>query len=205
MKFSFIFILLLFNSTLIKGQKLTLLGLRIGYVKNQILGDNYKGLAGEGFHGGLFSQLRVSKKSNFEMELLYSIKGCSSSGGTITRNLVSKYKATYYDLLYYFEVPVLYQYHHKFLCLEAGPGFGYLLREFTYEQKPSSINYFAVPARKIDLSMNIGLGYQSDKRFGCGIRFNSSFVPIRKVPTAQYNFNILFILFYRIIAQSNDK
>ena len=192
------FLFLLFNHSFLHAQKLSILGIKLGYVKSQLLGDGYNGFSGEGFHGGLFSQLRLFKRSNLQMELLYSIKGCSSSGGTKAKNLATIYKSNYFDLLNYIEIPILFQYRYKFLFFEAGPGVGYLLREFAYEQQPATINYFDVPAKKTDLSINVGIGYQSIRRFGGGIRYTNSIIPIRRQPTAQYNFNILFILFYRI-------
>ena len=181
------------------SQKLATLGLKFGYVKCHLIGDGYKGIAGEGAHAGLFSQLRLFKRSNLQLELVYSLKGCSSASGIRHRKLLS-YGNTYFELLHYFETPLLLQYHYKSLFFETGPSIGILIKEFAYEGPSKLINYFQMPANPFDLSLNIGIGYQSDKRLGCGMRYNHSFVPIRKQPTFQYNSSLLFILFYRIIA-----
>jgi len=63
--------------SIISAQQLNLLGAKIGYVKCQLIGDADKNIEGEGFHGGLFSQLPLQKKVNLQAELLYAIKGCN--------------------------------------------------------------------------------------------------------------------------------
>jgi hypothetical protein len=189
-KFKYLLFLLVCNSFL-NAQQLSILGLTCGYARCQIIGDGYHGLEGESIRGGIFSQLRMSKKTNLQLEIVYS--GSGTSGG-------KKYPYKYYDNLYYLEIPVLYQYHYGSFYAEAGPGAGYLFRESSYEDPLSVVRYFQTRPNPLDLRLNIGIGYQSDKRFGCGLRYNNSIIPIRQQPTTQYNSAFQLLMFYRIIS-----
>lgn len=189
-KFNYLLILLVCNSFL-SAQQLSILGVTGSYVRSQIIGDGYHGLEADGLRGGIFSQLRLSKKTNLQLEIADSHSG--TSGGK--RN-----PCNYCDRLVYLEIPVLFQYHYKSFYAEAGPGAGYLHRESSYEDPLSVVKYFERRPNPLDLRMNIGIGYQSDKRLGCGLRYGNSIIPIRKQPTSQYNSVLQLTLFYRIIS-----
>lgn len=193
-KYIFLSILCLLFHPFIHAQKLALLGVKIGYVKCQLLGDAEKGIEGEGFHGGFFSQLPLQKKMNLQAELLYSLKGCD----WYPRKERNERSKDYFDILRYIEIPILFQYHYKSFLMEAGPGMGFLLQEFHYDGR-HFISSLSTPAKSTDFSVNLGIGYQSDKRFGCGLRYVNSVVPIRTEPTKQYNSSLLFVIFYKIL------
>lgn len=179
---------------IVPAQKLAVLGVKIGYVQSQLIGDAQKEIGGEGFHGGFFSQLPLTGKMNLQAELLYSIRGCNWYPSK-ERNERPK---DYFDILYYLELPILFQYHRKSFFIEAGPGMAFLLREFHYDGV-NFISSLSTPANSTDFSISAGLGYQSDKRFGCGLRYVNSIVPIRKQPTKQYNSSLLFVVFFKIL------
>lgn len=187
-KFNYLLILLVCNSFL-RAQQLSILGLTCSYVRCQIIGDGYHGLEGAGIRGGIFSQLRLSKKTNLQLEIVYS------QCGTWSRKMHQ-----YSDWLGYLEIPVLFQYHYESFYVEAVPGVGYLRRESSYEDPLSVVKYFQTRPNLLDLRMNIGIGYQSDKRFGCGLRYYNSIITIRQQPTSQYNSVFQLVMFYRIIS-----
>jgi len=189
-KFNYLLILLGCNSCL-SAQQLSILGVTGSYVRCQIIGDGYHGIEGQGIRGGIFSQLRLSKKTNIQLEIV------DSQSGTSSRKM-DQYN--YYDGLSYLEIPVLFQYHYGSFYAEAGPGAGYLLREISYEDPLSVVKYFQTRPNSFDLRLNIGIGYQSDKRFGCGLRYYNSIIPIRQQPTSQYNSVLQLLMFYRIIS-----
>ena len=193
-KYIVIPILPMLFQTVINAQKLAVLGVKIGYVQSQLIGDAQKEIGGEGFHGGFFSQLPLQKNMNLQTELLYSIRGCN----WYPRKERNERPTKYFDILYYLEIPVLFQYHHKSFFIECGPGMAFLLREFRYDGLHFTSS-FSVPANATDFSGNVGVGYQSDKRFSCALRYVNSIVPIRKQPTRQYNSTLLFVIGYKMI------
>lgn len=189
-KYNYLLILFVCNSFL-SAQQLSILGVTGSYVRCQIIGDGYHGLEGAGLRGGIFSQLRLSKKTNLQLEIADSHSGTSNGKNN---------KCNYCDWLVYLEIPVLFQYHYKSFYAEAGPSAGYLHRESSYEDPLSVVKYFEKRPNPLDLRMNIGIGYQSDKRLGCGLRYNNSIIPIRQQPTSQYNSVFQLTMFYRIIS-----
>lgn len=194
-KYNYLLFLLVFNSFL-RAQQLSILGLTCSYVGCQIIGDGYHGVVAGGIRGGIFSQLRLSKKTNLQFEI------ADSQCGTSSRKM-DQYN--YYDGLSYLEIPVLFQYHDGSFYAEVGPGAAYLLREISYEDSLSAVKYFQTRPNPLDLRLNIGIGYQSDKRFGCGLRYYNSIIPIRKQPTFQYNSVVQLMVFYRIISGTKSN
>ncbi|HSH66709.1 MAG TPA: porin family protein [Bacteroidia bacterium] len=147
-------------------------GAKIGLSTSQVSGDDLAGFNKAGLSAGLFSSILFSKKWTAAFELLFVQKG-------------SKYVSHpelgdpfYYRLqLNYIEVPVFLQYHLKKFCLEAGPGFGYLIN---YEEEDmSGIITGYRPFNKTEISYNVGINYQIIPHLGVNVRYSNSVSSIR--------------------------
>jgi hypothetical protein len=173
------------------SQKFTSWGFNAGYVRSQIIGDHYKGFLKQGFTAGVFSQLQLMEDANLQLGLVLINKGCSGKRG-------DSYKYTsYFDILYYVEIPILFQYNYKKTFFEGGPGLGLLIWNLDYES--SNLKYLSVPPKFAETTFNLGFGYFYSERLSINLRYSNSIIPIRREPTSQYNCVISLSLYYKLI------
>ncbi len=187
-----ILLLLLLNYSISYSQKYTSWGIKAGYVKSQIIHDNYKGFNKQGFDFGFFSQLQLSNKLNLQMEILFINKGCADK-----RNKNYSYKAySYFNILYYVEIPILFQYNYKKIYLEGGPALALLV--WSLDNESTNAGYLSASPAFMETSFNIGFGYLYNKRLNFSLRYNNSIIPIRTIPTSQYNSVFSLSLLYKL-------
>lgn len=147
-------------------------GAKIGLSSSQVSGDDLAGFHKAGLTAGLFSSVKFSKKWSGQFELLFVQKGSKYAGNPDAGDL------NYYRLqLNYMEVPVLIQYQFKKLCIEAGPGFGYLIH-YREEDRMGDITGMR-PFNKSEISYNLGVNYRIINHLGISARFSNSISSIR--------------------------
>lgn len=141
-------------------------GVKSGIDFTQIEGAQHGPLR-VGFAGGIWLQMKVKKKLTAQLEILFAEKG---TGG--------KRHGFYSLTLYYFEVPILLQYHFKNSIFEIGPGLGYL------SQAGGSVQSESIYDRK-EFSMNAGIVWVFDDSWNFGWRYTNSIVPVRTATLAE--------------------
>ena len=128
------------------------------------------------FEAGIWCQLKLSKVWTAQVEAIYIEKG---TGGFSHKRppLIGEYAV----VLYYLEVPLLFQYHIKKFTFEAGLGLGVLVGEFENlfgASLPDMTNSY--PFTKKEFSFNFGVGYSFNEKWYLGLRFTHSLLPVRK-------------------------
>lgn len=149
-------------------------GILAGMSAPQVDGDSYGGFNKAGLILGAFVRRDFKEKISGQIEVKYIGKG-STNGNP------KNYGYTFlYDLrLHYIEIPVLFQYQViKNLSLEAGPGFGFLVK--SVEKDEQGIMPDSKPFNKFELSGSVGVGYSFFERFKFNVRFSYSLLPIRE-------------------------
>ncbi len=109
-----------------------------------------------GFHAGGFMRLHFGDLIAVQPELLFSTQGAKLESAT--ESIDAKVS--------YINVPILLQLHFGGLFVEGGPQVGFRVNEDVPNQ---SIENFA---KSNDLSLALGLGYQSHSGFGISGRYN---------------------------------
>ena len=162
------------------------LGLKLGLVNSTITGGRVETGSKGAYTAGAWLELKLNKRWTGQFEIIFIEKG---TGGI---NHKSPRIGEYWVGLYYFEFPVLFQYHLKKFMLEFGPGLGAL----TYGHEilhgaPSRDLADAYPFAAKELSFNVGAGYSIGKKWNVGLRFTHSLLPVRKqipdIPAQVYN------------------
>jgi hypothetical protein len=149
-------------------------GWKLGYTLNTITGPRVKTHPKDAFMGGLWFQLKLSKQWTGQAEFLFVEKGI---GQGVNKN---PRIGAYWVGIYYFEFPLLFQYHRNRLSFEFGPGFGVLTygHEILYAA-PSPDLTDKYPFTKKEVSFNAGLGYSFNEKWYLGLRMTHSILPIR--------------------------
>ncbi|MEO6903935.1 MAG: outer membrane beta-barrel protein [Bacteroidia bacterium] len=168
-------------------------GLKVGLNKSQILNDDHLGYNKTGFNGGLFIQLKIAKKWTSQFETLCSFKGCQNkhqSNYVVDPYLVS---------LYYFDFPLLFQYHQKKITYELGLGIGYLREQRELILLKGITNDFTNRFSRTEQSGIIGIAYtfNNNNNLGLDFRYSNSILPVRKATTKQYNSLFTLSLTYK--------
>lgn len=169
-------------------------GLKAGGVLTDVTGAPLNGMLKKGFIGGAWFRLKLEKKWSAQLEVSVLQKG-------------TYFKKYYYDYnlnLVYGEVPVLLQFHHKRWTLEAGPGFGYLIKQKEHFYNFGSDMLKQEPVKQTELSFNLGFSYRISNSAGINIRYSNSIWPVRrdvdprpsKYVSGQYNNVIAIALTY---------
>ena len=136
--------------------------------------------------------MKLSDKSNLQIEIIFVNKGCSDKRD---KNYGYKYYS-YFDILYYIEVPILFQYNYKKIYFEGGPSLALLIWNLDFES--TNAGYLSTSPQFTDISFNFGFGYLYDKRLNLGLRYSNSIIPMRRTPTSQYNSLFSLSLSYKI-------
>lgn len=104
-----------------------------------------------GFHAGLFLVVDLSKKFSFRPEIEYIQKGVRDSGYPSVN--IPSYKIT----VSYIQVPVIFSYRiFNKLCVEAGPGFGYLISS----KSDSDLTTFPAETYTVKLEVSVLGGFR---------------------------------------------
>ncbi len=129
-------------------------GVKGGINFASINGDNTKNIETvTSFNFGIMAEMIISGKFSFQPELMYS-----GQGYDIENKMVE---------LTYLNMPLMAKYYvTKGLSLEAGPQIGFLL-----SAKKESID-LKNQLKKVDLGVNIGIGYKLDNGLNFGLRYN---------------------------------
>ncbi len=170
-----------------------------GMTASQVSGDQLSGFDKAGLMGGLAAFTPLSARWIIQVELLYVQKGSSSDVDPDAIDL-SVYKMK----LNYAEVPVMVEYVQNKLRFEAGAAVGFLLS--SREEDENGELEFNRPFKKLDFSLNGGIGYQVINKLFLFTRLSNSIIPIRDflpgynpyfLNKGQYNTVIEFTLRYK--------
>ena len=185
-------------------------GIRAGFTGSQITEDgfNFQGFNKFGGYAGVFVNVPVSKNKKWliQPELNFIMKGCKhtpkrSDDGNVTGN-------HYVLQLMYGQIPLLVKWRIvRGLELEAGPAFGIIFKNTDVEKldgndKPEKGR---PPFARFEFLGIVGLGYLFYNHIGVNLRFEGSFLPVRKynrnhytyLSGGQYNQTIAFSVYYQ--------
>ncbi len=176
------FILLCFNFSSSNAQSQLYAGLKAGLNKCDVINDGHTGYYKTGFNAGIFIRLRIAKKWTSQFEIIYSGKGCHYNYKDKTYPIADHYLIR----LYYIDFPLLFQYHQKKISYELGVGLGYLREQREYEQG-RSLHDVKNRFNKTEETCMVGMSYAFNNNFGIDLRYSNSVLPIRNVPSKQYN------------------
>jgi hypothetical protein len=199
-----IILILILKCSLTFAQQHIYFGLKVGLNRSQVIGDKLGGYNKPGFNGGVFSQLRLSKKNTAQFEVLFSEKGSAHSRHKNYPN----YYATppYFIKLLYIDLSFLFQIHQKKIVYEFGLGLGYLIEQKEDTGEPNrNLNDVKYPFSKTEKIFIIGLGYSFKDFMGVNFRYSNSIVPIRKTPSAQFNSVFTLALSYKTDFKKKKK
>ena len=150
-------------------------GVAAGVVGSQVAGDGFSGFHKGGLYAGGYVSLDVSKRSAFQMELTFFMKGSQEN---------PKEKNNYTDYLFrvnYIEIPLLYQFKIGRFIIEAGPSAGVLVSYYETDVNGYEISDqpdYNKPAR-LTLQINAGLRFFITDKIGADFRANYSLLNIR--------------------------
>jgi hypothetical protein len=160
-------------------------GFKLAYTIHTITGGRAKTPNKLYGAGGLWLQLLLDKNWTCQTEILFVEKG---TGGVKGKRPVF---GDYWVKLYYFEVPILFQFHKKRMTLEFGPGIGLLMYQAEYlyfDYEPDLTGKY--PFSKRELSLNAGIHFLL-RKWHIGLRATHSLLPVRKqvpgISTPVYN------------------
>lgn len=127
------------------------------------------------FHGGLFSNFRLSDTWSITPELLYSVRGFKVEGGSVN--------------LRYIEVPVVVSYAPiKALAIEVGPDFAWLAGgRNRSDGKSSKINMDLY--KRFDFGVIAGLRCPITEKISVAARYYLGLTPMFTVETRDMNNN----------------
>ena len=173
-------------------------GITAGMTASQVAGDVCSGYDKAGLYAGIYANLKVSKKSVFQLEIDYIQKGS---------RLVPKEENGYqsYKLyLQYIDIPVLYKYIiSKRFTVEIGPVYGVFIKK--YEEANFSNEVAGKPFNTHNLSVVVGMYYYITDNFMFNLRSSNSVIPIREHTSGatrffnrgQYNDVLIFAFVYQ--------
>ncbi len=146
-------------------------GLMAGLSLTQVHGDGWSGFDKAGLCVGGFVNTNVREKMNIQMELLYIEKGSQKNADPQNGDYNS-----YLLELNYLEVPILLRYHLKKIDLEAGPGFGALIKQAESDQHGPIIG--VEEFKTLDVSFIFGVSYVFSDHVNVNWRINNSVLSI---------------------------
>ncbi len=144
-------------------------GLYIGMTTSQIDGDGLAGFDLPGFHMGAFTDLKLTYKSGFLMELAFIQKG--------SREPISDSSTFYKARLNYIELPLLYVYRLKKLSFELGPALD--INVFAKEEDRSGERRTHPEFCRFNLTGIFGINWHFSRDWHINFRSNISITPIR--------------------------
>jgi opacity protein-like surface antigen len=119
-----------------------------------------------GFAIGGFAEIKVSDKFAVQPELMYSIQGAKSEGGSLELN--------------YINIPVMGKFMvTEEISLQAGPQLG-ILMSATAKSDAGGSNDFKDQTKGIDFGLNFGAGYNIGEDMMIDLRYNLGLSQIEK-------------------------
>ena len=200
MSIKFKFLIIFIFSVIILNAQEFYGGITAGMTASQVAGDVCSGYDKAGLYAGVYANLKVSKKSVFQLEIDYIQKGS---------RLVPKEENGYqlYKLnLQYIDVPVLYKYIiSKRFTVEIGPVYGVFIKK--YEEANFSNELAGKPFNTHNLSVVVGMYYYITDNFMFNLRSSNSVIPIREHTSGatrffnrgQYNDVLIFAFVYQFL------
>jgi len=173
-------------------------GVLAGLSASQLDGDQWGGYNKAGLSFGIYTNAKLNKYIDAQLELKYIQKGSRSDEKDQSAFYVSK--------LNYIEMPLFLKYHFlgKFNA-NIGLAVGYLQK--ATEDKDKIGDEPADPAfNEFEFSGLAGIEYQFSEKFYFNVRFNYSILPVRDHPgdqtyylnRGQYNNALTFAVYYQI-------
>jgi len=186
-------------------------GIRGGFTGSVITGDGFpfQGFNKFGGYAGGFVNFPVSKSGRWliQPELNFIMKGCKHIPKTDEDgNIIGQVQEHYVLQLMYGQIALLAKWRFfKGFELEVGPAFGVLIKNTDVEKANGYLNVGAPPFARFEFSGIIGLGYLFYNHFGVNIRYEASFLPVRKpkashwiyLLSGQYNQTFAFSVYYQ--------
>lgn len=144
----------------------------------QIHGDSYNGYHKVGYTLGLVINASVSKRSSFDLGILYATKG--------SKHNPTDYNPSYYYLnLRYIEMPL---YWHFFFTSKyfftLGLYGGYLINYYENQDYTDVTGWYDY--NKFDMGLVTGIGRKLSDNFHVELRFTNSLIPIRNISSNTY-------------------
>lgn len=179
-------------------------GVFAGLSASQLDGDNWGGYHKAGFTFGVYTNAKLNKYIDAQLELRYVQKGSRSTGDETVVYYLSK--------LNYVEMPIFLKYHflNRFSA-NVGIAGGYLQK--STEDKDGLGDQPASPEfSPFELSGLAGVEYQILDKLFFNIRLNYSILPVRSHPgdqtyflnQGQYNNTLTFNVYYQI-SKANER
>ena len=151
-------------------------GFKLGLGMHTITGYPVKTHPKPALTGGMWVQIKISKSWTMQSELSMIGKG---TGGNPQRSYESYY-GDYLLRLFYFEVPILFQYNRKKGYFEFGPTLAALIKAEEYTHSAFLFQTDLYPFSNKDFSFNLGTGFAVNEKWRVGLRLTHSLFPIRK-------------------------
>lgn len=173
----FAFLLIFFAATSLTAQQRFGAGIVAGINASQIQGDDSAGYNRLGVRAGVRGIARLTEKTEFGLDLLYSQRGSSSE-------LVPNNNFLIYVIhLDYIEVPVWYSFKdwlapdgyyrvQGYVGLTYGRLFNSRVKEIAVLED-EQVNF-----AQNDLSVSLGAAFRTSRRFSLGLNYNRSVVPL---------------------------
>ena len=151
-------------------------GVILGLSTSQVGGDDLGGFNKAGLLAGVFANKAISPLISFQMEMTYIQKGSNNPNMNDAEDINKYLKEDISS--YYFEVPLLLQYHQsEILKIEGGLLSAYLI-EGHYNDLNGKIPYTDHPFIKYDFGLLIGIDYSFSKKLSLNTRLSNSILPI---------------------------
>ena len=175
-----------------------------GLSASQLDGDNWGGYHKAGLSFGIYTNTKINKYVDAQMELKYVQKGSKSD---------SEDQGVFYlSKLNYIELPLFLKYNFldKF-SINVGVAVGYL-QKATEDKDRIGDEPADPPFNEFEFSGLAGIEYKIIKNLFFNVRFNYSILPIRDHPgdqayflnRGQYNNVLTFAVYYQL-ANSNEN
>ena len=151
-------------------------GVILGLSTSQVGGDDLGGFNKAGLLAGVFANKAISPLISFQMEMTYIQKGSNNPNMNDAEDINKYLKEDISS--YYFEVPLLLQYHQsEILKIEGGLLSAYLI-EGHYNDLNGKIPYTDNPFIKYDFGLLIGIDYSFSKKLSLNTRLSNSTLPV---------------------------
>ena len=180
-------------------------GIILGINSSQVGGDDLAGFNKAGLLAGVFANTAISRLISFQMEMTYIEKGSNNPNMNDTDHL----KFLKEDISsFYFEMPVLLQYHQSNkLNIEGGLLSAYLIDAYYNDLNGKIPIYNVNPFIKYDFGLLLGIDYLLSNKLSLNTRLSNSILPIGTEDYShpnissrkgKYNSNLSFSLYYNL-------
>lgn len=181
MKKIYLFVIFLISFSFVSFSQNINVGVIAGVNATQVAGDGYSGFNKAGINVGGFADFDISKKLNFQFEILYSQKGSRKNPKT------SEGDTEFFLLrMDYIEIPLMLRFENNKFTYEAGAYYGQLVNSYLEDENgpytvPSNLNQLL----DRDLGLLIGLNFNFTEHLIMNWRFSNSIIPVRKFDSGE--------------------